>query len=279
MIALQPWGWLYAKSTVFAFILSLCPTVTRIARRNFYRVFPEYGWFACWRMTFRYFEAFLDFLYEKAKMTRLGEKDILSHCRFENVEILERLAREHTFVLCFGAHMVNFEYLVSLPLHLHNIGMCHIYLSVPANEWSGRMLEERGRFGAVNIPSDNVLRHVVRLKRNMEERKDSKEGYVLGSLSDYDPKAGCHHAFPFLEHMLEVKTGVERIGQRLGMGYCYAHVSRPKRGYYHVTFRELKPHGDFAGSEYPYTAEFVRQLDMNIREQPEIWMQWGSCRF
>lgn len=280
IIATQPLWWLYAKSSFFAFILTLFPTATRIARRNFYRVFPESTVFSRWGMTFKYFEAFIDFLYEKAKMTCFSEKDIKEHCQFEHIEILEQLVKEHTFVLCFGGHMVNFEYLVSLPLHLQNIGMCHIFLSAPPNDWTKQMMAERGQYGAVNIPSNNVLRHVIQLKQNIEEKKDSKIGYVLGSLSDFDPKISPYHISPFLGHTLEVKTGAERIGRKLNMGYCYAYISRPKRGYYVVDFRPLElSEKVISSTPFPYTDEFVHQLDINIREHPELWMQWGYCRF
>ena len=33
------------------------------------------------------------------------------------------------FVICFCGHMVNYEFLVSFPLHSDKYGMCHLYLA------------------------------------------------------------------------------------------------------------------------------------------------------
>ena len=64
----------------------------------------------------------------------------------------------------------------------------------------------------------------------------------------------------------------------LNMAFVYAHMSRPKRGYYIVEFKEMNPI-DKETNPYAYTDEFVRLLENNIREKPELWMQWGECRF
>ncbi len=279
MIAIKPFWWLYAESTCLAFLLSLFPQNSKIVRRNLFRVYPDKTLFELWKLRFKYYESFIDFFFEQAKMTRFSSNEMREHCQFKGVEELEKMVKEYKFVLCYGGHMVNFEMLTSLPLHLSNIGMCHLYLAGKSSEWLEWIKKERSKYGAINIPSDNALRSIYRLYKEFTSEQSDKDGYVFGSLSDMDPKKDDQHAFNFLDHQLEVKVGAEKIARKLNMGFCYAHISRPKRGYYLVDIRPLIPFTDPKEDEFAYTKEFVRQLDINIREQPEIWMQWGSCRF
>lgn len=230
-------------------------------------------------LVYKYLVAFIDCFVEMAKMTSFSHKKMLRHCKFKNVELLEELSAEHQFILCFGGHFVNFEMFTSLPLHLKDIGMCHLYLAAPPSKGLDRMLKERGKYGAINVPTNNTIRILARLRDEMERGQSSYKSYVFGSLSDMDPKKDDHHAVPFLYHMLEVKTGAEKIARRFNMGYCYAHVSRPKRGYYEVEFQKMVPQTSPEEDEFAYTDEFVRMFERNILEKPELWMQWGAYRF
>ena len=63
------------------------------------------------------------------------------------------------------------------------------------------------------------------------------------------------------------------------MAFVYARVIRRRRGFYEVKFIPMHPQTEPDVDQYAYTREFVRQLDLNIREQPEIWLQWGTPRF
>ncbi len=67
--------------------------------------------------------------------------------------------------------------------------------------------------------------------------------------------------------------------RKLNMGFCYAHIRRPKRGYYEVEIKEMHPQTDPDVDEYAYTDEFVRMFEQNVKESPELWMQWGGYRF
>ena len=188
------------------------------------------------------------------------------------------MIEQHQFVLCFCGHIVNYEMFTSLPLHTKDIGMCHLYMSFPQNKGLNWLLRLRARYGAIIIPSRNPIRTLRKLQSELNEKKKIK-GYVFGSLSDMDSKKDDKHSAPFLDHRLEVKTGGEKIARRMNMAFCYAHVNRPKRGFYEVKFLPVVPKADTEDDEFAYTDEFVRMLDINIREQPEIWMQWGECRF
>lgn len=266
-------------SSCLAFLINLSSDARKVPYRNFFRVYGTLSDRELKKMTYKYFRAFIDFFVEMAKMTSFSEKRIKQHCVFKNIELVERLAQEHRFILCFAGHMLNYEMTISFPLHTKDIGMCHLYLATKPSKGLDWMLKERSKYGAVNVPSNAPLKTILRLNKEIEEGKSKYKSYLFGSLSDLDPKMDDKHSAPFFGRMLEVKTGAEKLARKFNMGYCYAYIRQTKRGYYEIEFMEMHPQRDPAEYEYAYTDEFVRMFEQNINEQPELWMQWGACRF
>ena len=112
----------------------------------------------------------------------------------------------------------------------------------------------------------------------MDEGIDVHKGYVFGTLADMDTNAENPHISKFFNHDLEVMTGSERIGRKMNMAFVYAKMKRNKRGYYSIEFQDMNP-DDADTNPFAFTDMFVQLLEANIKEQPELWMQWGECRF
>ncbi len=249
-----------------------------IAQRNLRRAFPDKEPKEIRYLCRKYYESFCDYLIEFVKRIHFSDDTMKKRCQFNNLDLLKEKFRDHQFVICYGGHMLNFEWQVSLPLHLPDYGMCHLYLSGEKGKLMDWVLKVRSKYGAINIPTSSPLKPLLTLKKNMGEGRDTHKGYVFGTLADMDTTEDKPHTSMFFNHDLEMLTGSERIGRKLNMAFVYAHISRPHRGYYIIDFVEIVP-PDTESNSYAYTDEFVRMLENNIREQPELWMQWGECRF
>lgn len=271
---------LYALSSLISRLLlhiNRIPT-NEIAQRNMRRAFPEKSPSEIRKLCQKYYEGFCDYLIELVKRTRFSEKEMKKRCKFTNINLLYEKFKTHKFVICYGGHMLNFEWQVSLPLHIPEYGMCHLYLSGKTGRETDWILKVRSQYGAINIPTCSPLKTLINLKEGLENGTDGHKGYVFGTLADMDTKAENPHVSIFFNHYLEVLTGSERIGRKMDMAFIYAHMNRPKRGYYEIEFKEICP-PDSDTNQFAYTDEFIRLLEQNIREQPELWMQWGECRF
>lgn len=226
----------------------------------------------CCRNRFDYLIEFLKGVY------CFSESEMKRRVVFENLDLLDKLFKDHRFVLAYAGHLVNFEWMITLQLHRPDIGMCNLYLSGPQNEWSDWLNKARGRYGAVNIPSSSPLRSLIQINKDMTTGKTPYKGYVFGSLADMDPKSENPHTAPFFGHELEIVTGTERLGRRFDMAFIFAHLTRPKRGYYNVKLYELSP-SDVENNIYAYSDAFVSALQQNLVDDPELWFQWGDPRF
>ncbi len=219
---------------------------------------------------------FCDYFIEFVKCDKWSDEIIKERCKFHNVKLLLEKFNNHRFVICYSGHLLNYEMTVSLPLHIPGYGMCHLYLAGEQNRAMNWVLNVRSRYGAINIPTSSPLKSLVRLNESVADGES--KGYVFGTLADQDTSEKVPHTATFFGKQFEVLTGSERIGRKFDMVFVYANITRPKRGYYEVEFKEMTPK-DVNTNPFAYTDEFVRMLEQNIRQQPELWMQWGACRF
>ena len=230
-------------------------------------------------MSYKYNSNRLDFFAEFLKgLYRFSDTEMKKRFVFENLDLLDTLFMRHHFVLAYAGHMLNFEWMITLMLHRPDIGMCNLYLAGPHNRWSDWLDLARARYGAVNIPTSSPLRPLFQIDQEIKEGRSPYKGYVFGSLADMDPKGRNPYSALFFGRDLEIVTGTERIGRLFKMGFVFAHVSRPKRGYYKVTLKELNPF-DVETNPYAYSDAFVRALEINLIDDPVLWFQWGDPRF
>ena len=282
-LSLVPFSVLYGVSSLMALILNNIDRVpTNVYfRRNIRRVYPEKTLDEIKKLNFLYYRAFIDYIFEFIKFPRFTKSQMKKRCKFENLDLLKEKFKNHNFIICYGGHIVNYEYQVCFPLHMLGYGMCHLYLDHPnskINEISNWISKVRSKYGAINIPSYSPLRKLLELKKEFEEGTSKYKGYIFGTLSDMDTFDDEPHSVPFFNKELEVMTGAERIGRKFEMPFFYANIRSLKRGHYVIEFKEMNP-PDIETNPFAYTDEFVRLLEHNIRQQPELWMQWGTPRF
>lgn len=281
-ILITPTIILYRISTIHSWFIVNVWHISEIEtlKRNLRRAFPNKGNAEIKKIATKCVEGNMDFIIEYFKKTIYCEHQIKKHCKFTNLELLYEKFQNHKFILCYGGHMLNFELLISLPLHTKEYGMCQLYLG--NTKQKGKIAkwiqQNREKYGAICIPTSSPIKTLLNLKNEMDLGKSSKKGYLFGTLADYDTLSDDIHVTTLFNKDFEVVTGSERIGRKFNMAFLYAHIRRTKRGFYEVEFKELNP-TDLATNPYAYTDEFVRLLEANIKESPELWLQWSEPRF
>ena len=225
-----------------------------------------------------YYRNLYDFTFELAKNSYHSDYKICEECRFTNIEFIKTLLLQNKKILCYSGHFVNYELLVSFPLHIQHICMGNLYYSGKRNLLTDWLAKTRQRYGAINIPHNSPIKPILAMLKELEKKR--YDGIVLGSLADVPPSKRSQqyiHKSPFFDHLLSVYTGTEKIGRKYNMIFVYAHISRNRRGIYNIEFKQMSPK-DINTNPYAYTDEFVRLLEQNIREQPDLWMLWGNKR-
>ncbi len=272
LLSLLPFRVLYAISDVLAWIA--CDLVgyrREVVRGNLSSSFPEKNAKELRSIEKKFYRWLCDYFMETIKLASMSEKKMRKRLKVENIEIINEAVRSGQSVSLYLGHFCNWEWVSSLPLHIDRTAQCaQIYHPLENKSFDRLLYRLRTQFGANNIPMADILQRLVAWKR---------EGVptVTGYIADQAPGLNIHLFIEFLRHETGVYTGPERISKFLGAKAVYAHMSRPKRGYYTLRFipisENVKKEKIFRTSH-----EYFHLLEENIKESPQYWL-WSHRRW
>ena len=257
----------------------------KVVRRNLLKSFPEKTDKERREIEKKFYHFFCDLAVEIIKVHSISAEEIRRRLEYVGIENLEEAYANHDFVCCYLSHYCNWEWCVGLPLSLekYGAGMCQIYHPMKNKKFDRWFLDNRSRFGAVNIPMKQTVRRLMTLRNEMKQEGSQYRSYMFGCIADQLPKAeNIHHRIQFMNQDTGVFTGSEVLGQKFNMAFVYCKFTRPKRGYYKMEFIPLEEpvNTDPSGivSEFPMTDEYFRRFERDILEQPELWL-WTHDRW
>lgn len=246
----------------------------KVVRRNLEESFPDADRKWLRKTERQFYRNFADYIIETLKILHISDRDMMRRMTFSGVEIIDRALSEGRPVVCYFAHLGNWEWAPSITLRStlqpgKGAEFCQIYRPL-RNEWFDRlMLKIRGRFGAVSLPKRRAFLDLLRYR---------KEGIptVTGFMSDQKPSHGdTIHVVEFLNHPTAIITGTETVCRRINALPVYWHMSKPARGHYHIDVVEM--HADL-NREFALTDLYASLLQNNIKENPPLWL-WSHKRW
>ena len=161
-------------------------------------------------------------------------------------------------------------------------------------EWGNVVLQKKIRYQVLGVYMPISNKSFDRLFQKLRSRSGSKllnahkmgkeflpyrnTRYCLGLIADQSParmqNAGWHD---FFDRKTAFTSGPARNAIKNDTVVIFAFITRPKRGYYNVTFSvaETEPQ---TGTEQELTEKFVRYLENVIRNNPSMWL-WSHRRW
>lgn len=251
----------------------------KVVRKNMLKAFPDKTEKERRDIERRFYHYFCDLAVEIIKGHSITAEEIKRRVTFKGIDQMSHLYDRHDFVCCYLSHFTNWEWYVGLPFALepYGAGMCQIYHPLKNKAFDQWFLDNRARFGAVNIPMKQTVRRLLALRNEMGQEGSKVRSYMLGCIADQLPKVeNVHHRITFLNQDTAVFTGSEVLGRKFDMAFVYCKLSRPRRGYYVMEFIEMnKPEGE---SEFPMTDQYMARFERDLLEQPELWL-WTHDRW
>lgn len=252
-----------------------------VVRRNMLRCFPEKSEAERRQMEHDFYHWFCDLAVEIVKVHSISAEEIARRVEWKGLDAIEASFDEgHDFALCYLSHYGNWEWFIGLPQLLRNGGECQIYHPMRNKVFDQWFLDNRSKFGAVNIKMKETLRKLIALRKEIESGESGKvKGYMFGCIADQLPKEqNVHHKVQFFGQDTKVFTGSEQLGRKLNMAIFYSRVTRPQRGHYCVEFERMDTVVDPAASEFAYTDEYMRRFEADVKAHPELWL-WTHDRW
>lgn len=196
---------------------------------------------------------------------------IRKHLTVEGIELIDNAMKNGRNCSLMLGHYCNWEWISSFPVFLAGYGVPVQVYHPLRNAGSDKFFDKlRTRFHAENVPQRDIFKVLMKYKRQGIPT-------VVGYIADQVPSLNIHLFVDFLNHDTPVFTGPERISRILDADVFYGHMSRPKRGYYHLKLIPItkKIQDD---PIFDPTKEYFRLLEQNIIEDPQYWL-WSHRRW
>jgi KDO2-lipid IV(A) lauroyltransferase len=271
LISLLPLRMLYILSDL------VYPIVKRTYRRkvvddNLAKSFPEKTEEERDKIANNFYHILCDYFAEDIKLFSMSKKEMMKRMTFSGLEhIKDGFDNGKDYMFAYLGHFGNWEWIASLQYWMPYAHCSQIYHPL-YNKVSDRIfLKLREQYGGECIPMKKTLRRILEIKRN-------GENVVVGFISDQQPKwESIHHFTPFLNRETAVFTGTEVLAKKLGAMVYYAHVTRPRRGYYHCEFVPMT-HTPAEYPDFDLTDQYMKMLEKDICTTPHMWL-WTHKRW
>lgn len=246
----------------------------KIVMKNLSLAFPEKAPNELHDIARQFFHFFCDYIVETLKLLSISKAEMQRRMTFSGVDEIVKTMNEEDKLFCFVylGHYGNWEWIASLPYWVPDDVLCaQIYHPLKNKSFDRLFLEMRNHFGGKCLPMKETLRDIIKLRK-------AKQKTIIGFISDQAPKMeNIHHWTEFLHQDTPVFIGTEKIGKQVDALIWYAHVTRPKRGYYHCEFRPISNRPKEAG-DYELTDLFTLELQRMIQDVPYLWL-WSHNRW
>lgn len=277
VISLLPLPVLYLLSDIVWLIMFICPPLRyrkNIVRKNLALSFPDKDRKWINRTERRFYYQFACQIMEALKTVSAGKRWILRHMEFVGMDNLVQETRKGRSGIGYLGHVGNWEWIPAMNLFFTHVddfvgGQVYHRLENPVMELF--MYKLRNKFGTVSIPMEQVMR------RFLCYRSEGKQ-FFIGMIADQVPLWwNIHYWTQFMNRETPVFTGAERLARKMDLEVWYMHITRKRRGYYRCEMQLVFEHtADLP--EYAVTEKYMRLLEDNIRECPELWL-WTHNRW
>ena len=245
----------------------------QLVRKNIRLSFPEKSEMERDAIINAFYHHFADILVEMIYGYRVSDAEMRARVVFDNVDMLEDLARKKHGVIVYLGHMCNWEWLADLNKQFvdQSIIEYNVYRKQKSANADKAILQLRSKRGGECVEKNSLLRKLVQLRH-------ADYPFVIGLIADQKPSPRNAHTWTtFLNQDTAFLDGGEVLARKFDLGVVYANIISPKRGYYRIHF-ELITDDPQSVPENEITLSYARMIEANIRQQPARWL-WTHNRW
>ncbi len=268
-----PFWMLYAISDIMYYPLYYVIRYRReIVRKNLTESFPEKSLSEIITIEKKFYRFFMDMLLESSKIASISPDEMRKRMKFVNIDKTNKLLDEGKSLAFFMGHFCNWEWMTSVGLWIKDDVVCAQVYHKLINETFDKIIKQmRERMGNICVE----MRHTARFVASM---KAENRACMVALIADQSPKRKqIKHYVKFLNHMVPVLVGPEKIANHFGYMPIFVNAKIVKRGYYECEFSLL--HNDPTSlPDYKLTDLYFERLEDEIRKHPECYL-WTHNRF
>lgn len=273
-VAFLPFPLLYALGDCVYFVLKYVLRYrSGVILGNLRRSFPEKDDKEIATIADRFYHHLADLIVETIKLLHISDRQLRCRIEVRDGDVVEWNAADGRPVVLFLGHYGNWEWAQEVTRHYRRPDFtCELYRPIHDPAVDAVMNRIRSRFNTTLIPQKSALRQLLGMTRDGRQ-------YLVGFIADQRPyhMGRQHHWMTFLGQPTAVVTGGETIGRHVDAHFMFLEVQKPRRGHYVMTFRDMPVPAD-AQETYPVTRLYMRMMEAQIRQAPELWL-WSHNRW
>ena len=277
VISLLPMPFLYLFADIIWLLMYICPPLRyrkKIVQNNLALSFPEKDKKWLRRTERRFCYQFLCQIMEGLKTVSSSKRWVHRHMEFTGYDGIRKDLLKGRSVIGYLGHMGNWELIPSMMRFFEDLDGfqgCQVYHKLENPVMEQFMLKLRSKYGTQSIPMEQIMRRLL-------EFRNAGNTFVVGMIADQVPLWwNTHYWTQFMNRKTPVFTGSERLARKLDTEVWYFHITRKRRGYYKCDFQLMYDHTKEL-PEFAVTEKYMRLLEDNIKENPEIWL-WTHNRW
>lgn len=275
IFSLLPLSMLYAIADylIYPLVRYVARYRLKLVRKNMRLSFPEKSESELNDLVNAFYHHFADILVEIIHGYRASDEEMRQRVVFENMDVLEDLARKKNGVIAYLGHVGNWEWIADVGKQFadKSIVEYNVYRKQKNANADKAMLLLRSKRGGECVEKNQLLRKLVQLRH-------ADHPFVIGLIADQKPSPRNAHTWTtFLNQDTAFLDGGEVLSRKFNLGVVYANIISPQRGYYRIYFEVITDNPNSL-PENEITLSYARLIEANIRQQPARWL-WTHNRW
>ena len=271
--SITPFGWLYLKSDLYAFVLYHVVRYRRkVVRDNLTRSFPEKSKKEIKKIEKKFYRNLTDLAVEMCKMLTLKPEQLADRVSFTNPEMLRELYDQGKGVFLSLPHSGNWEWLWKLQATVSPHKPFAIYKKLEDPLFDQFVFNLR----TSHLEDKETLVENKSVRAVMDRWNALPSSVLL--LGDQSPRgAATDYWTEFLHRDTCWYTGLEVLARQLNYAVVYVEMVRVGRGRYEVSFKKVCEAPNETEQGF-ILEQYVRHLERFIHCHPDNWL-WSHRRW
>ncbi|PSL49077.1 KDO2-lipid IV(A) lauroyltransferase [Chitinophaga niastensis] len=268
-LSVLPFPVLYFISDVLYFLVYYVFGYRRkVVMENLKQAFPEKSKEEITILAKKYYHNLTDMMVETIKLLTMSKGELQK--RFQcDLTVLHNLYAQGKSCQLHLGHNFNWEWANLFCMQGVDYPFLVVYMPLTSKPADRMFRHFREKFGTILIPANDMS--------NSMKPWMSKQ-YLIALVADQNPgnPRRCYW-YPFLNKMTPFYKGPEMGAKRNNIPVVFVDIRKVKRGYYKAAIK-LAFEEPINEPEGKITEAFVRYLEKNIYEQPDVWV-WSHRRW
>jgi KDO2-lipid IV(A) lauroyltransferase len=268
-LSILPFPVLYLISDVLYFLVYyVFGYRRRVVMENLRQAFPEKSKKEITIIAKKYYRNLTDMMVETMKLLTMDKEELQKRFQCDLSVLHELYAQGKSCQLHLG-HNFNWEWANLFCMQGVEYPFLVVYMPLTSKPADRMFRHFREKFGTILLPANDMS--------NSMKPWINKQ-YLIALVADQNPgNARRCYWYPFLNKMTPFYKGPEMGAKRNNIPVVFVDIRKIKRGYYKAELK-LAFEEPVKEPEGKITETFVRYLEKNIYEQPEVWV-WSHRRW